>query len=100
MRRWGTFLFGVFVGGLLIYGVLNYHVIQTRDGTHLVPKVNAQLASTYVDIREFTPRDWIDHPQILEALHLANRDDLLKMAAGDAANNAINRLLGPGPAGR
>jgi hypothetical protein len=100
MRRWGTFLFGVFVGGLLIYGVLNYHVIQARDGTHLVPKVNAQLASTYVDIREFTPRDWIDHPEILEALHLAKRDDLLKMAASDAANNAIDRLLGPAPARR
>ena len=100
MRRWGTFMFGVLVGGLLLYGVLNYHVIQARDGTHLIPKVNAQLASTYVDIREFTPRDWIDHPEILEALHRAKRDDLLKMAAGDAAGNALDKLLGPAPTGR
>jgi hypothetical protein len=97
MRRWGTFVVGVLVGGLLIYYALNYHVIHARDGMHLVPKVDAKLAGTYVDIREFTARDWIDHPEIFAALQQAKRDDLLQMAVGDAANQALDRLLGPRP---
>ncbi len=97
MRRWSTFAFGVLVGGILIYCVLNYHVIHARDGMHLVPKVDAQLAGTYVDIREFTARDWIDHPQVFAALQQAKRDDLLQMALGDAANHTLDRVFGPRP---
>ena len=100
MRRWSMFFFGVVVGGLLIYCGLNYHVIRARDGMHLVPKVDAQLAGTYVDIREFTPRDWVNRREIFAALHAAKRDDLLQTAVGDAANNALDRLLGPAPGDR
>lgn len=100
MRRWSTFLGGVVVGGLLIYAVLHYHVIQARDGLHLVPKVNAQLANTFVDIREFAPRDWAAHPEIFEALSAAHQDELIKSAAGDAVRNGLDRLLGPADANR
>jgi hypothetical protein len=94
-RRWLTFMCGVAVGGLLIYGALNYHIIRSRDGMHLVPKVNAQLAGTYVDIREFSPRDWADHPEIFAALSRADRGDLLQSAAEDALRAGVDRLLGP-----
>jgi hypothetical protein len=97
MRRWSTFLFGVAVGGLIIYGVLNYHVIHARDGMHLVPKVDAQLAGTYVDIREFTLRDWANHLEIVAALRAAKRDDLLEMSADDTADRLLDRVLGAAP---
>jgi hypothetical protein len=100
MRRWSMFFLGVAVGGLLIYSALNYHVIRARDGMHLVPKVDAQLAGTYVDIREFTLRDWVDHREVLAALHAAKREDLLPTAVGDAVTNTVDRLLGPAPAER
>jgi hypothetical protein len=95
MRRWGTFLLGVGVGVVLLYLVLNYHLIKARDGLHLVPKVDAQLAGTYVDIRNFGIRDWADHPEILLALKQAHRDDLISHAADDAVRTALDRLLGP-----
>ena len=99
-RRWGTFFLGVFVGGLLLYALLNFHVIQARDGLHLVPKVNAQLASTYVDIRDFAARDWADHPEIFAALSKAQRDDLIQSAAQDALRNSVDRWLAPTDADR
>lgn len=95
MRRWSTFLVGMVVGALLLYGALSYHIIHARDGMHLVPKTSARLAGMYVDIREFTPRDWIDHPEIFAALHDAQREDLISLAADDAIFNGLDRLLGP-----
>ena len=44
MRRLSTFFFGMVAGGLLIYAALNYHLIQAKDGLHLIPKVDATLA--------------------------------------------------------
>ncbi len=94
MKRWGTFLFGMVVGGLLIFFALNYHVIRARDGMHLVPKVDAQLASTYVDIRNFGPREWADHRDVFLALAKADRNDLIGSAADDALRVGLDRLLG------
>ena len=95
MRRWWTFLSGVIVGGGLILAVLNFHVIRARDGLHLVPKVDAQIAGTYVDISEFGPRDWLDHPEIFVALQRANQDELIQTATGDALLKGLDRLLDP-----
>jgi hypothetical protein len=95
MRRWSTFLAGVAAGALLLYAVLHFHVINTRDGLHLVPKTEARLAGTYVDIREFGPRQWLEHPDVLLALQKADRSDLMGIAAEDAVNNGLRRLLEP-----
>jgi hypothetical protein len=94
MRRWTTFVMGTVVGAGLLYAVLNYHVIQASDGLHLVPKVDAQLAGTYVDIREFGVREWLAHPEIIAALRDAKQDALIKTAADDAARVGLDRLLG------
>ena len=95
MRRWGTFLAGVAAGVVLLYTVLNFHLIRARDGLHLVPKTDAQLADTYVDIREFGPRQWLEHPDVVLALQRAERTDLIGIAAEDAVNNGLRRLLQP-----
>ncbi len=95
MRRWGTFLLGMVAGGLIIFAALNYHIIRTSDGMHLVPKVDASLAGTYVDIRQFGPRDWAQHGEVFLALANADRRDLIGTAADDAVRNGLDRLLGP-----
>jgi hypothetical protein len=100
MRRWTTFLAGVAAGALLLYAVLHFHVVNARDGLHLVPKTEATLAGTYVDIREFGPRQWLEHPDVMLALQQADRTDLIGMAAEDAVNNGLKRLLEPGETNR
>lgn len=95
MRRWGTFLTGAAMGAVAVYLVLNNHLVRARDGWHLVPKVDARLADTYVDIREFGPRDWLDHPDLFAALTREGQEQLFESAVNDAGKNALDRLLGP-----
>lgn len=94
MRRWGTFLLGAVVGAAALFLALNYHIINARDGMHLVPKVDAQLAGTYVDIRNFGASDWANHREVFFALVNADRQDLLGSAADNAIQVGIDRLLG------
>jgi len=96
MRRWMTFLMGMVVGGLLLWGMLQYHVLHTREGLRLVPKVNASLAKTYVDIRTFTVADWARNTDLVLALTNANQRDLMGNAAGNALQNGLDRLLNGG----
>lgn len=95
MRRLPTFIFGMVAGGLLIFAALNYHLINANDGMHLVPKVDATLAGAYVDVRNFGPRDWAQHPEVAMALFKADRGDLLEAAAGNSLEVGLDRLLSP-----
>lgn len=93
MRRFMLFFSGVVVGGALVYFAMNFHVIRSREGFDLVPKVHPQLASTYVDIRDFQVADWAQHAEIAAALVQANRRDLLDNAINETVEQGIDRLL-------
>jgi hypothetical protein len=93
MRRIWTFALGIVAGGVLIFGAMNYHLIRSKDGLHLVPKVDAQLAGTYTDIRNFKVADWANHAEITAALLQADRGDLLEGGFTDSLNNGLDRLL-------
>ena len=93
MRRIMSFIFGMITGGILLYGAMHYHVIRAQDGYHLVPKSSARIAATYVDIREFTVADFAEHADIVEALILADKRDLMGNAASGALQNGLDRLL-------
>jgi hypothetical protein len=95
MRRWSTFLAGVAAGALLLYAVLNFHIIHASDGLHLVRKTDARLSDTYVDIRNFGPRQWLEQPDVLLALQQDGRNELIDIATEDAVNNGLRRILGP-----
>jgi hypothetical protein len=95
MRRWSTFLAGVAAGALLLYAVLNFHIIHASDGLHLVGKTDARLADTYVDIRDFGMRQWLDHPDLVLAIQQDGRSELIGVATEDAVNNGLRRILGP-----
>lgn len=97
MRRISTFLSGVVVGGALIYCAMNFHVIRSREGFDLVPKVHPQLVTTYVDIREFQVADWAQHAEIAAALVQANRKDLLDNAVNDTLNQGIDQFFDGNP---
>lgn len=93
MRRIMLFFSGVVFGGALVYFAMNFHVIRSREGFDLVPKVHPQLATTYVDISEFQVSDWANNAEIAAALVQANRKDLLDNAINDTLDQGIDRLL-------
>lgn len=96
MRRLITFGMGMVFGGLLLWAALHYHVLNTTSGFHLIPKVNASLSNTYVDIRGFTVADWARNTDLALALTNANQADLVGNTMGDAVENGIDRWLNQG----
>ena len=77
MRRITSMLFGVVVGGLLMFGALQYHVLRTAEGFSYVPKRNVTLKDTYLDVREWTPLDWSNHPDLIISMMQNGRKDIL-----------------------
>jgi hypothetical protein len=90
MRRLPTFIFGMVVGGLLIYLALNYHLIRAKDGLHLVPKVSATLADTYVDVRSFRPGNFVSHRDVVTALLKSGQGELIDSLAADSVRNSLS----------
>jgi len=90
-----TFFTGMLVGGLLLWGALHYHLVHAEDGIRLVPKGEANLTDTYVDIRGFTVADWARHTELVRALTNANQRGLMENAAGDALQNSLDKWLDP-----
>lgn len=97
MKRFTTFLFGMVVGAGLLFGALNYYLVRASDGFHLVPKLNAKLAGTYVDIRHYTLADWTRNPDLAAALIDSGERDLVEGAASDALHQGLDRLLDGSP---
>ena len=95
MRRLLIFAAGVLVGGATIYVALQNHLIRSKKGFHVVPKANATLSKSYVDIRKFTLADWKNNADLALALTNANQFDLIEDAAGDALQNGLDRWLNP-----
>ncbi len=93
MRRLFSFLSGLVIGAVLVYFAMSYHVIHSKDGLHLIPKINGELAATYVDIREFQVADWAQNAQVAAALVQAGRRDLIDNAINETVNQGIERLL-------
>jgi hypothetical protein len=93
MRRIWTFVLGIIVGGCLIFGAMNYHLVHAKDGFHVVPKVDAGLALTYADIRNFTVADWARNSELAAALMNANRRELVDSAIGSSLDNSLDKWL-------
>ncbi len=97
MKRLTTFFCGMIAGAALLFGALKYHVIRANDGLHLVPKLDAKLGATYVDIRNFTVADWASHPDLAAAMINDDQRELVEGAASDALQQGLDRLLNPNP---
>ncbi|QDS98059.1 hypothetical protein [Adhaeretor mobilis] len=100
MKRISTFITGMLVGGALVYMALHYHLVRATDGMHLVPKAESSIASTYVDIRSFGPRDWLDHPNLAAAMMKSGQEELMDSTMDNTLQNGIDRLLGSPQNGR
>ncbi len=78
------FIIGFVCGGIFTFGLLRYHVLHADDGFHLIPKMGATVSEPYLDVRQFTAKDWSEHPAVAAAVVRAGRADLMKDAAVDS----------------
>lgn len=88
-----SFVLGMAAGFGLYHLSLSYHVIRASDGFHLTHKTSATLADTYVDIREFTAAEALEHPQLAAAIAASDDAALQREFSGSVATNAIEQGL-------
>lgn len=83
MGRVGSFVTGVIVGASSLAVATHYHIVRGNDGVFVVRKVQNNLSDIYVDTREFTPADWVEHRMLALAIMQADRGDMLKDSSLD-----------------
>ena len=82
MRRLFAMVFGALLGAAAMFLAFKFHVIRTKDdgiyGMVFIPKPAAVLVDAYVDVREWTTAEWAKHPELVKALILNGRTDLVR----------------------
>jgi len=80
MRRLFAMAFGALLGAAAMFIAFKFHVVRTKDDWVFVPKPPAMLVDVYVDVREWDTAEWTKHPQLVKALVLTGRSDLIRKA--------------------
>jgi len=82
MRRLIAMVFGALLGAAAMFTAFKFHVIRTKDdgiyGMVFIPKPAAALVDAYVDVREWTTTEWAKHPELVKALVLNGKADLVR----------------------
>ena len=64
-----TILAIAIAAAIIFFGILfNYHFVLTGDGMEVLKKESWSPKDTFVDTRNWGPFDWLEHPEIVEAL--------------------------------
>ena len=80
MKALGVFVVIVLLG--VCYFCLSYHVVTAESGRIVLKKKGIGFALTFVDVREWGPKEIEDHPALVDALIDAGRKDLVDRIAG------------------
>jgi hypothetical protein len=76
MGRIGTFVTGMATGAALLAGATHYHLVRGKEGVFVVRKVQNNLADIYVDTRDFTVEDWMNHRMLAVAIMQAEKGEV------------------------
>ena len=87
MRRLFAMGFGALLGAAAMFVAFKFHVVRTKDDWVFVPKPSASLADAYVDVRECDTTEWTKHTQLVKALVLTGRADLVRQAVTNRWKN-------------
>jgi hypothetical protein len=94
MRRLFALAFGVLLGAAAMFIAFKFHVVRTKDDWVFVPKPAASLVDAYVDVREWDTVEWTKHTQLVKALVLTGRADLVRQAV---TNRWKDKIFGEQP---
>ena len=93
MGRVGSFLAGMITGAAAFALVTHYHIVRGRDGVYLVRKVQNDLSDIYVDTRQFSTRDWMQHRMLALAIMRADRGEQLADSATENVREGLRELF-------
>lgn len=87
MKKIKPLLIGAIAGSVLMFVSLQFHLIRSEDGFRLVPRTpQPSLGLFFVDLRDWTPEDYADVPELARALVASGNTDLV-------ASSVSERLL-------
>lgn len=94
MRRLFAMAFGALLGAAAMFVAFKFHVVRTKDDWVFVPKPTASLVDAYVDVREWDTAEWTKHTQLVKALVLTGRAEVMRKAV---TNRWKEKVLGDKP---
>ena len=85
------YLFGAVLGASAMYVALQYHVVYSHDGFQMVPRTpQHSIGLAYADVRNWSPSQWTDRPELARALMAHGSSDLIsESVAGSLADSVI-----------
>jgi hypothetical protein len=87
-------LFLIVLGAVLGCGItivaFRWHVVRANDGWHMIASGTSMPVDCFADVREWTPNEWADHPQLATSMVAAGKGDLVMRTS---ATNVLDRVL-------
>lgn len=78
MSKAKPLLFGAALGASAMFFAQQYHVVHSHDGLQVVPRTpQLSLGLAYVDIRNWSPSQWVDRPELARAVMAHGSGDLI-----------------------
>ena len=71
MGRLTAVIFGVILGGAGVYSAHEYHIVRAKGEFLLVRKKIPTWKDIYVDVREWSPREWNAHRDLAQNMATA-----------------------------
>lgn len=83
MRRLFTLIVAAGIGAGAVFTAFQFHVVRTDERVLLIKKPQADWHEAYVDVRNWTIRDWGDHPNLSRNLIASGHGDVVRRSAAD-----------------
>jgi len=84
------YLFGTLLGASAMYVALQYHVVHSHDGFQMVPRTpQHSVGLAYADVRNWTPSQWTDRPELARALMAHGSSDLISESVATSLADSV-----------
>lgn len=84
------YLFGAVLGASAMYVALQYHVVHSHDGFQMVPRTpQHSVGLAYADVRNWSPSQWTDRPELARALMAHGASDLISESVANSLADIV-----------
>lgn len=84
------YLFGTLLGASAMYVALQYHIVHSHDGFQMVPRTpQHSVGLAYADVRNYTPSQWTDRPELARALMAHGSSDLISESVATSLADTV-----------
>jgi hypothetical protein len=91
MSKAKPYFIGAALGASTMLFALQYHVVNSQSGFRIIPRTPQQsMGLAYADVRNWTPSQWTDRPELARALMAHGASDLIAESVADNLTDAVS----------